>query len=177
MDNCQATYAECVCNGGFDVPFPKADGVLEGPMVDKTSMRADVIHGDGSGFQVGAIVPVTTTNALPNEIVLVPVTRAAAPMNALVLDPTGRPYACSWNDTVKKLPVTKDQTIDALRADNCSQAMTAIAREWTQMRTQCGPDCSTSGGDARALIGLALLAVIWRARRGRVSADGASFPP
>lgn len=164
MDNCQATYAECVCNGGFDSPFPKADGVLEGPMVDRSNMRAEVIHGDGSGFQVGAIVPVVTTNAQPNEIVLVPVTKASAPVNAIVLDPMGRPYACSWNDTVKKLPVTKDQAIDALRADNCGQAMTAIAPGWTQMRTQCGKDCNASGGDASAWIGLALLVVICRAR-------------
>ena len=169
MDNCQATYAECVCNGGFDAPFPKADGVLEGPMVDKASMRVDVIHGDGSGFAVGAIVPVTTTNAQPSEIVLVPVTKSMAPANAIVLDPNGRPYACSWNDTVKKLPVTKEQAIDALRADSCPQAMTAIAREWTQTRTQCGNDCNASSGDASAWIGLAVIVAIWRARIARLA--------
>jgi hypothetical protein len=178
---CDIAYSDCVCDVGPIAATP-ATGVLEGKLSNGT-VRVDAVYGNGGGFAVGDVVKVFAQNSKEGDTILVPITSdvkkpdagadagAMGSLNALALDGAGRPTTCSYNDTVRKLPVSKDQVVAALQSKSCKDTMANIDKQWME-RPPCsgGCFCDTSGTPhANASVGI-LLAVVgalvaMRARR------------
>jgi hypothetical protein len=159
---CQSSYSDCLCDESWSQPYPQASGVLEVTITAAQTARIDAVYGDGLGHQVGDVIGVYETSV--GATMLIPLQKASDAgvadagagdagaagahcnecLTGVKLDAAGRPSGCSWNETVKKLPISKQQAADALRAKSCSSSLQSVDPGW-QQKPPCSSGCNTSG--------------------------------
>jgi hypothetical protein len=178
--------AACMCGGALvpagNVP---ADGVLEAEVTSAFQARVAATFGDTTGFAVGDMICVDqsvvgATILVPVQsggdaahVTLVPDGETCVPNFAYTvqLDDGGRPLACNAG-IESQLPLTTQQAVDALRAQDCAASLGAVDARWTG--SACAPPGGCSAGwaapggwAAPAALVAFLAAVRWIERRRR----------
>jgi hypothetical protein len=176
--------ASCLC-GGADAP---ADGVLVATVTSSYQAQITATFGDTTGFSVGDAICVNqsavgATILVPVQsggdaahVVLVPDGETCVPNFAFTvqLDDGGRPLACN-SGIESAIPLTTQQAVDALRAQDCAGALAVLDSRWAQNECSAPGGCRTSPWSASplgaaSLIGLVLVAVLsFRRARSRSS--------
>lgn len=177
--------AACLCGGG-NVP---ADGVLEATVTASFQAQVTATFGDTTGFAVGdsicvnqsvvgatILVPVQSGGDA-DHVVLVPDGETCVPNFAYTvqLDDGGRPLACNAG-IEQQVPLTTQQAVDALRAQDCAAALGALDSRWSDSECTATSGCHASA-TAGAPLGAAAvgLALVWAisSRRARSRCSGA----
>jgi len=180
--------ASCLCAGGT------ADGVLVATVTYSYEAQITATFGTTTGFAVGdsicvnqSAVGTTILVPVPSDadaaaIELVPDGETCVPNFAYTveLDDGGRPLACN-SGIESTLPLTMQQAVDALQAQDCAASLAALDSRWSESECSAASGCRASPFGATPLgaasaVGVVLVFVLARSfssRRRRSSNSSA----
>ena len=183
------TASACLCGGQFvHVSNVPARGVIEATVTTAYEAQITVVFGNVGTFAVGDSICVNQSTV--DATILIPVSDADAAQVvppppdggtcvpnyafSVMLDDGGRPLSCNAGNE-SQIPLTTQQTIDALLASDCNASLAKVDSRWSQ--NACVPlsGCQTSSS-APSIGALVVLAfVLWVSfRRGRPKRFGGS---